>query len=264
MKNELLIGRPKLAGTVAWYVYGRWEYTDKRRHYSHEVEYNQMVYKLGGESKVTIGDDSFDAYSGLIFITPKGHYDRHYFDTDVIGDSIDIFFESDIELPKSVQIFDARSNPKLRELFLNFYKTYERQRNGWYYKCSAIFYNIIYEISQMNSDYIPLSRMEQIKPGIEYLNEHCYDTDFTCEILAEKCGMSYTYFKRIFNICYKMSPIKYVIMLRMTRAAELLNSDKYTCTAISEMVGYQSNYYFSRVFKSYYGCTPTEYKKNTN
>ncbi len=262
MKNELLIGHPHLAGKITWYVHGKWEYTDGRRHYDLQIDHNQIVYKLAGKSKVNIGDDSFDAYGGLIFITSKGHYNRHFFDTDVIGDSIDIFFDTDIELPKSVQIFDARKNPRLRELFLSLHKIHEKKKDGWYYKCSSIFYEILYEVSRLNSDYVPLSRMEQLRPAMEYLMEHCFDFGFNCDILAEKCGMSYTYFKKIFNICYKMSPIKYVAMLRMIRAGELLNSGEFTCAEISEMVGYQSNYYFSRIFKSYYGMTPTEYKKS--
>ena len=58
-----------------------------------------------------------------------------------------------------------------------------------------------------------------------------------------------------------MSPIKYITMLRMNRAAELLMQGKLKIGEISDMVGYQNSYYFGRVFKNYFGCPPSEYKK---
>ena len=60
-----------------------------------------------------------------------------------------------------------------------------------------------------------------------------------------------------------MSPVNYLIELRLNRAKELL---KYTPLPVNEIalsVGIANPYYFSRLFKKHTGTSPTEYRKES-
>ncbi len=53
----------------------------------------------------------------------------------------------------------------------------------------------------------------------------------------------------------------YLNQLRIEAAMNLLKTTEMNINEISEMVGYNSQHYFSRIFKKYTGHVPTEYRK---
>ena len=53
----------------------------------------------------------------------------------------------------------------------------------------------------------------------------------------------------------------YVTKIRMDKAKELLKNTDMMVYSISLEVGYESQYHFSRKFKSLYGVSPIEYRK---
>ena len=78
--------------------------------------------------------------------------------------------------------------------------------------------------------------------------------------LAKECGISESYLKKIFIKKFGISPIKYIIQLKINYACDLFRSELYTVSQIAQMCGYDNVYYFSRQFKEYTGVTPTEFK----
>ncbi len=55
------------------------------------------------------------------------------------------------------------------------------------------------------------------------------------------------------------SPIEFIRMIRLKRAANLLLSGRYSVTEVAFQVGMDNPKYFSRVFKEFYGVSPKEY-----
>jgi len=58
-----------------------------------------------------------------------------------------------------------------------------------------------------------------------------------------------------------MTPIKYITMLRMEKAKELLITGHYKVSEIAGMCGFENVYYFSNVFKKHEGISPKNYIK---
>lgn len=259
MKNKFHFENVRI--TTVLYVNGEKEYIKNgRTMYGTWLPTNELIYKLGGKATVTNDSDVYEVYGGTIDLHVKGKHERYYVDTEEIGDCIDIFFESDTILLSNNIVLDARPNPRLRELFLRIHKVWTKKADGYSIKCMSLFYEILYEIGLLETKYQPSNRLRLISKGVEYLHEHYCDHNFCCDILGDICGMSNTYFRKIFTFQYRMSPVKYLTMLRMDRAAELLKTEKYSCVQISDMLGYQNSYYFSKVFKDYFGVSPTKYK----
>ena len=62
-----------------------------------------------------------------------------------------------------------------------------------------------------------------------------------------------------------MSPIEYVISIRIERACELLRDSNLSIKNVAHSVGFTDCLYFSKVFKRIVGIPPTEYReKNGN
>jgi AraC-like DNA-binding protein len=81
------------------------------------------------------------------------------------------------------------------------------------------------------------------------------------EQLAEELGVGYSWFRHRFRQYTGLSPTQYFIQLRLNRARELLSTTSYSIQQISEATGFQSQYYFSRLFKEKTGMTPTAWRR---
>ena len=91
--------------------------------------------------------------------------------------------------------------------------------------------------------------------------ESNYTKDIFLDSAAEHVNISPAYLSRIFKKNTKTSFTQYVMNLRLEKATEYLINFDYNIYNISEMVGYTNIYYFYRIFKNKYGCTPSEYRK---
>ena len=60
-----------------------------------------------------------------------------------------------------------------------------------------------------------------------------------------------------------MSPMKYIVYLRMERALELIKKQTFSISQIAYAVGYKNQFYFSKEFKQYFGMSPSKYLNST-
>jgi AraC family transcriptional regulator, arabinose operon regulatory protein len=87
---------------------------------------------------------------------------------------------------------------------------------------------------------------------------------WTVGAMAESAAMSVAHFSERFKTQTGMSPMAYVIHLRMQRAAALLQWAEAPVAEIAARVGYEDAYYFSRLFRSVFGVSPRAYRKHLN
>lgn len=71
-----------------------------------------------------------------------------------------------------------------------------------------------------------------------------------------------TYLSEIFKKYSDTSIMNYYNMQKIEQAKKLIDEDKYTLSQISDILKYNNQYYFSRVFKKYEGVSPSEYKRS--
>ena len=79
--------------------------------------------------------------------------------------------------------------------------------------------------------------------------------------LAHAAGYSVDHFSRIFMKIIGQRPQHYMIQAKIERARQLLTESNLTIGAISEVVGFQDIFYFSRQFKQKIGQSPSQYRK---
>ena len=107
--------------------------------------------------------------------------------------------------------------------------------------------------------YIPEKQYKAIKPAIDYIGENFLKEKISIVELTKLCQISESYLKKLFIKKFGVSPIKYTIQLKINYACDLLKSEQYTVSDVSERCGYSNVYFFSRQFKEYMGLTPTEF-----
>lgn len=91
---------------------------------------------------------------------------------------------------------------------------------------------------------------------LEYINEN-YKRNISLDKIARNMYLSPVYVSRIFKEETGDSPINYLIKLRLAKAHGLLR-DKVPIKTVAKEVGYEDAYYFSKLFKKYYGVPPSK------
>jgi AraC family transcriptional regulator, arabinose operon regulatory protein len=83
-----------------------------------------------------------------------------------------------------------------------------------------------------------------------------YEKPLTLSELADHVHLSVPHLCSLFKKYFGMSAIAYVVQLRLHHAAYLLKDRTLSVTEIARNVGYEDIYYFSKLFKTYYGVSP--------
>lgn len=96
-----------------------------------------------------------------------------------------------------------------------------------------------------------------------YIYQH-YDEDLSLETLAEKVYLSSGYLSFIFKKETGMNLNRFIRVVRMEKAKELLCGTDMKVAQVSEKVGFANVSYFCRSFREYYGKSPESYRKGTN
>ncbi|MHC1684635.1 MAG: AraC family transcriptional regulator [Clostridiaceae bacterium] len=102
---------------------------------------------------------------------------------------------------------------------------------------------------------------ESMPDSIKYINEH-FAEDIDLKELAGIEHYNISYYSEWFKNKMKVSPVEYIQNLRVKKAKELLLNSSFTILQISQMVGYEHNSSFTRVFKYLEKITPAEFRKN--
>ena len=58
-----------------------------------------------------------------------------------------------------------------------------------------------------------------------------------------------------------MSPLNYLTEYRIRLSKELLRREDYSIAKVAELVGFEDNLYFSRIFKKRTGYSPSAYRE---
>lgn len=90
--------------------------------------------------------------------------------------------------------------------------------------------------------------------------DRMYSRDIRIQDVAGILHVHPNYLSTLFRREYDQSPREYLRKVRMNQAKLLLATTEYSISDISSDVGYTNPFQFSKVFKSCYGISPTEYR----
>lgn len=90
------------------------------------------------------------------------------------------------------------------------------------------------------------------------------DVNLTLEMLAKVLELNKDYLGKLIKNRMGLNFRDFYNSFKMEYAKPMLRSGKYKIYEISDMLGYSSVDYFSRLFKKYVGITPAEFKNNVD
>ncbi|MBQ7386546.1 MAG: helix-turn-helix transcriptional regulator [Clostridia bacterium] len=216
-----------------------------------------VLYKMSGKTVYRQNGAELVSREGCVAILPKGSsYDWRCTEN---GYYAAVEFESDTECDE-LFVLPVQSGEKIYSTIKKL-ETKRASAQG----CSRVesirdTYSVLLAIIRTEiKKYVPTEKHLKISPALDYISEH-YSEKITNDALADMCGISTVYFRRLFTEVMGQSPIDYVHTLRIKKAKEILMSDYGSVSDIATSLGYQSIYDFSRAFKLSVGVSPRAFR----
>ena len=252
MKNNFII--TKISRVI---LVGKNEYYEKTTSFTHNLKSNELILHISGKSQVKFNGKTLNCERGTIRFLPKGENNEYIVEREEYGECFDVFFDTDVPISNEAFVLNTKNSIKLENLFKKLFSVWVSKNEGYYFECMGLLYQIFAELDKQN--YIPENQYKTIKPAIDFINENFLITKISVADLSSLCGISESYLKKLFIKKFGAPPVKYIVGLKINYACDLLRSEIYNITQISEICGYSNPHFFCRQFKLYMGITPTEF-----
>lgn len=100
-----------------------------------------------------------------------------------------------------------------------------------------------------------------IADAVKYVETHISRSDLSVEELSRELGMSRAHlYKKLLQITGK-TPIEFIRVIRLKRAAQLLRESQQNVSEIAYQLGFNNPKYFSKYFKDEFGVLPSVYQE---
>lgn len=136
---------------------------------------------------------------------------------------------------------------------------YSGEREGKKTLLQAYFVQLVVLLSRLYGLPERHIEIECIANAAAYIEGHYMDDSCMDGVLGQ-LHYSRRHFIRLFTAAYGMPPIKYLLGVRMRRAAALLRETNLPVTEVAMRCGFNDANYFSRAFKKSFGKSPNSFR----
>lgn len=100
----------------------------------------------------------------------------------------------------------------------------------------------------------------EVEKTLQYIHAHIGEK-ITLAQLAKHVNFNETYLCTVFRARTGTSIVNYINQTKMEKAAECLRSGDVLLKTLAADLGFSDQFYFNKLFRKYYGISPTEYRK---
>lgn len=104
--------------------------------------------------------------------------------------------------------------------------------------------------------------IEKIIQKARFMIRENVESNIDFKYFAEKNNIGYSYFRKMFKKYAGLPPVQYHLNLKILKAKDMLLHTDKIIKEIAYELGFQSTYYFSRIFKNRVGVSPSKTRKN--
>lgn len=196
---------------------------------------------------------TWDVKPGDIFVIPP--YRETYYEADKKKPwrYIWIGFTTEGDVPKQLQE-PVIHCPAAGKVFEDMLQCGKLENGRTAFLCAKLWelFSILMEGGEASADYV--------QKALNCMNSE-YVHRITVQQVADQLNINRCYLSELFRKQMGISPQKYLINLRLEKAAELLTVYGESPSTAGISVGYPDLYHFSKIFKQHFGVSPRKYQQ---
>ncbi|GAB3807580.1 AraC family transcriptional regulator [Spirosoma humi] len=151
---------------------------------------------------------------------------------------------------------------ELLNVFVKLIETLRTERTGYKQLSSCLviqLLGLIYASALMKAP--SQSEKEKKINGLRFQLHERWDENLNMESFAQANGVGYVWFRKAFNEITGTPPARYHLALKMEKARQLLTDTNLLLSEIASRTGFESEFYFSKLFKKKFGVNPSTFRK---
>ena len=106
----------------------------------------------------------------------------------------------------------------------------------------------------------PAATIERLGAVMEKMHR-AFGDGMSVKELADLAGLSVRQFERVFQKALGMSPVQYLMRIRLDHASQLILESAQTISEIAHACGFYDHAHFGHAFTQFFGVSPGEYRK---
>ena len=160
-------------------------------------------------------------------------------------------------------LIDVGLNKDILILFRDLIETVQASLSGYPQQIAGItlrilgLVNDIAQHHEYNNDLVG-----KLIAKARFMIQESFENSLDMEKLARELPMGYSSFRKSFKQITGESPNQYHLNLRLNRAKDLLTTTILNINEIADQTGFDSVFYFSKLFKKKNGVSPKYYRNN--
>ncbi|MCH5186061.1 MAG: helix-turn-helix transcriptional regulator [Oscillospiraceae bacterium] len=208
-----------------------------------------VFFPMGSKRNMTVGNSKFLAFYSFNF------------QYSMVSEHDNVWSTNYYPLPLAFvkHIDDNGLFIRLEELFLKILKDFAAMQPNSAYKTRFYATEILSLLLNENRENVSFSQRNTVNKSIEYMSEH-FSEKITLKELADISGKSVSYYGKTFKSIMGITPIEYLLKIRISYAKTLLESNT-SVTDTARLCGFSDLYYFSKLFFKKEHISPSEYKR---
>lgn len=230
----------------------------------------QINYITEGSGTFETNEGQFPVVPGSILILRPGVWHRYRPDPETGWNEHYLGFSGDFCSHLFNEGFFQSSRPvvyvgfqeSLLGLFFEILQLIKDEKTGYQQVSAATTILMLSKILSVvrNQEFAGKSIERKIRKACLYFRENV-NASINIEQLAGELNVGYSYFRQMFRKYTGISPTQYHLSLRIQKAKDLLVSTDQSFKQIALNLGFESYFYFSRIFKDKTGKSPMEFRK---
>ena len=265
------------------------DYQDLPEEPAHSHDFNELVLVTHGRGTHLFNGERFEIHSGNVFLVTPGQ-SHAYASIDHLELYSFLFFEPMIEpfrrelerLSGFQLLFHLEPNMSLpTRMTGNLYlppdvlqeaitlaremrRLLQERPPGSRLRVWSAFLQLLTMISlhcraRSRSNNVHYLHADTLSRVLSYIEQNLTG-ELTLELLARQSCMSVSNFRRLFSATLHKPPMRYVLELRLDKAAALLDGSDLTVMEVAWRSGFHDSNYFSHQFRRRFGCSPLQYR----
>ena len=223
---------------------------------THSTYPHRLILRLTGTIRYNVAGETLVLSPGDILFLPNS---PTYFAeqmTEETGTYILINFEGNLP-DTEARPYAIYGQTELHHIFERIYKSWLVKTPASHCRCMSLVYELLSHFAEINKNEL-ISATSSLEPAIDYLEKHIFDPDLKIGKLHKLCGISDTYFRRLFLSRFGVAPKRYVLSRRLEQAKAILDNGEFDSIGeVALLTGFEDALYFSKAFKLRYGYPPS-------
>lgn len=238
----------------------------------HTHHCTELFYVIRGKGNFIVEDEVFDVKKDdLVIVNPNIEHTEVSLDSSpleyiVLGIE-GLTFSSDItDLNNNYNIYNYQHYKHEVLFYLEaLLREVEAEESDYNVVCQNLLEVLIINMVRRTNYALSITASKKMNKECAFIKRYIdsyFSENITLDKLSELSHMNKYYLVHAFKKYIGLSPINYLIEVRIQESKNLLETTNYSISQISNFIGFSSQSYFSQSFKKNTGQTPNEYRKS--